>query len=144
MHVVVPVSGFFHIENVDIKAHFLRRLFVLCYVVRFAIQEHCNSSHVPSDFSKIGSSLYALEGRRERYVAERLKREGRGGSVTERPDGTIVYERRASDSMEMLPFLRTFTGRILSLRGDNRRMLRRFHDDLRRMEALYTLVDGQY
>ena len=82
--------------------------------------------------------VLTTEGRRERYVAERLKREGRGGSVTERPDGTIVYERWASDSMEMLPFLRTFTGRILSLRGDNRRMLRRFHDDLRRMEALYS------
>lgn len=82
--------------------------------------------------------VLTTEGRRERYVAERLRREGRGGSVTERPNGTIVYERRASDSMEMLPFLRTFTGRILSLKGDNWRMLRRFHDDLRRMEALYS------
>lgn len=87
--------------------------------------------------------VLTTEGRRERYVAERLRREGRGGSVTERPDGTIVYERPSADSMEMLPFLRTFTGRILSLKGDNRRMLRRFHGDLRRMEALYSLPDGE-
>lgn len=82
--------------------------------------------------------VLAVDPKREAYVTERLRREGRGGTVTERSDGTVVYEHRVADSVEMLPFLRTFTGRILSLTGRNRWMLRRFHDDLLRMDALYS------
>lgn len=82
--------------------------------------------------------VLSIDPEREAYVTERLRREGRGGVVTERDGGTVVYERPVADSVEMLPFLRTFIGRIRSLTGRNRWMIRRFHDDLRRMEAIYS------
>lgn len=83
--------------------------------------------------------VLSVDPEREGYVTERLRREGRGGTVTERGDGTVVYEHRVADSLEMLPFLRTFIGRILKLKGRNRWMIRRFHEDLLRMAALYAL-----
>ena len=41
------------------------------------------------------------------------------------------------DTGEMMNWVKTFIGRIVSLEGDNQRVIDRFYDDIRRMAELY-------
>ena len=51
----------------------------------------------------------------ENYILDRLKREGRGGTVQKTGPNVYRYEIEVFDCNEMLPWIRTFIGRILSL-----------------------------
>lgn len=77
----------------------------------------------------------------EQYIIDRLRREGRGGSVTKTAPGIYVYENEVFDCNEMLPWIRTFTGRILSLKCSAKSVERRFHQDLQTMYQMYH-IDG--
>ena len=74
---------------------------------------------------------------RERFVLDRLMREGRGGRIERVSENVFRYTRDAADSNEMLPFVKSFTGRILSLRGSWRATERKFRRDMERMAEMY-------
>lgn len=74
----------------------------------------------------------------EAYILERLKREGKGGIITRTAPDTYTYEKEVFDSNEMLPWLRTFTGRILDIECSSPKLKARFLKD---MEAMYQLYD---
>ncbi len=78
----------------------------------------------------------------ENYIVDRLKREGRGGAVTQTAPGVYTYETRVFDCNEMLPWLRTFTGRILSLTCSDPFVERLFYQDLQTMYQLYQINGG--
>lgn len=78
----------------------------------------------------------------ENYIVDRLKREGRGGTVTQTAPGVYTYETRVFDCNEMLPWLRTFTGRILSLTCSDPFVERLFFQDLQAMYQLYQINGG--
>lgn len=73
----------------------------------------------------------------EHYIVERLQREGRGGAVTQIAANTYQYEREAFDCNEMLPWIRTFIGRILSLECTAKSVEQRFYQDLQIMYHMY-------
>ncbi len=73
----------------------------------------------------------------ENYIVERLKREGRGGTVIRIGENIWQYETSVFDCNEMLPWIRTFTGRILSLNCTAKSVERRFYQDLERMYGMY-------
>ena len=75
----------------------------------------------------------------EQYIVDRLKREGRGGTVTKMEPGIYRYEIEVFDCNEMLPWLRTFTGRILSLTCTDRSVEQRFYRDLQTMYRMYQI-----
>lgn len=75
----------------------------------------------------------------EHYIIERLQREGRGGTVTRTAPDTYTYEALAFDCNEMLPWIRTFTGRILSLECTAKSVEQRFYHDLEKMYELYQI-----
>lgn len=79
---------------------------------------------------------------REAYVLDRLKREGRGGEIEKIADNVFVYRKSVWSSSEMLPFIKSFTGRILSLTGSNRRVVGLFYKDMKRMSELYGGGEG--
>ena len=73
----------------------------------------------------------------EEYIVQRLEREKRHGSV-ERLDGhTCKFTADVYDAAEMLPWLRTFIGRITDLQCSNPYVTDTFFADLERMSALY-------
>lgn len=74
---------------------------------------------------------------REGYVLIRLKREGKNGTVEKIGDHTFAYWNEVFDTMEMVPWLRTFIGRIISVKGSNKPVIQRFIDDIDRMASLY-------
>lgn len=91
---------------------------------------------------KLTMTIQALEPS-EQYIVERLKREGRGGTVTRLEQNIYQYEIEVFDCNEMLPWIRTFTGRILSLKCTAKSVERCFYQDLQTMYQMYqTKKDG--
>lgn len=85
---------------------------------------------------KFAMTLF-IDEKRESYVLQRLKREGRGGIVEKVEENVFRYTANVTDTGEMMGWVKTFTGRILSLEGDNRGAIARFYEDMRRMQRLY-------
>lgn len=75
----------------------------------------------------------------ENYIIERLKREGRGGTVTKKEQNVYQYETEVFDCNEMLPWIRTFTGRIISLECSAKSVEQRFYHDLQTMYKMYQI-----
>lgn len=75
----------------------------------------------------------------ENYIVGRLKREGRGGTVTKKEQNIYIYETEVFDCNEMLPWIRTFTGRIISLECTAKSVERRFYHDLQEMYYMYQI-----
>ena len=74
---------------------------------------------------------------KEKYVLDRLKREGRGGEVLHVGKDTFLYTKELYDTNEMLAWVKSFTGRILSLEGINREAVDKFYQDMARMAEMY-------
>ena len=78
----------------------------------------------------------------ERHIIDRLKREGRGGTVTKTGKHVYTYEKEAFDCNEMLPWIRTFIGRILSLKCTDKSVEQRFYRDLQEMYQMYRITEN--
>lgn len=78
----------------------------------------------------------------EMYIVNRLKHEGRGGTVTRIRENIYRYEIEVFDCNEMLPWIRTFIGRIVSLECTAETVRRRFYQDLRNMYRVYEIEGG--
>ncbi len=90
----------------------------------------------------VGRSLDHIEmtvrvGRGEEYVADRLRRERRCGRVEAAGDGRYVFAADVFDAAELLPWLRTFIGRIVELKCSDEAVTRRFYEDLAAMREMY-------
>ena len=76
-------------------------------------------------------------GENEGYILRRLEREKRCG-VIDRPDEhTARFTADVYDAMELMPWLRTFTGRIIKLECSNPTVVERYWSDLNDTLALY-------
>ena len=75
----------------------------------------------------------------ENYILKRLEREGKGGTITRVDKDTFLYEKTIFDAHEMLPWLRTFTGRILSVETEQRNFQQHFLRDLESMYKMYEI-----
>ena len=78
----------------------------------------------------------------EQYIVNRLQQEGRGGTITKTEPNVYQYEIEVFDCNEMLPWIRTFIGRILSLQCTDQSVERRFYRDLQEMYRLYQINAG--
>lgn len=74
----------------------------------------------------------------ETYLLNRLKREGRGGTITQLSKERVEYTGQFFDANEMLTWIKTFTGRILSLSCSNRMVSEKFYQDMKRMQQMYS------
>lgn len=73
----------------------------------------------------------------EPHIVTRLEREGRGGQITRIQPGLYEYTTSCWDSGEILPWVKTFTGRILSFTCSNKAIEQRLWADMRAMRDLY-------
>jgi len=80
-------------------------------------------------------------GPNEEYIVQRLEREGKQGHVEQTGDGEYKFTIEVYDATEMIPWIRTFIGRIEKLTCTNPEVEKVFYDD---MEVLYDmyLKDG--
>ena len=73
----------------------------------------------------------------EEFIVHRLEREKRHGTVEVLDGYTCRFAADVYDASELLPWLRTFIGRIVELKCSNQTVTDTFYEDLRRMSALY-------
>lgn len=76
-------------------------------------------------------------GPEEGYIVQRLEREKRGGTVEVLDDHTYRFSADVYDAYEMLPWLRTFIGRIVALQCSNHAVVDTFYADLEQMTRQY-------
>ncbi len=116
-------------ENYDELAAAARRSLEKVFGVNFGSQETRNSSPV-----KI--KIFADE-QTEGFIVERIMREKRCGTVerTAENEYTITFD--VFDPYELLGWLKTFIGRIISFEGGVQGAADRLQDDIRRMYEMY-------
>lgn len=73
----------------------------------------------------------------EAHILQRLGREKRHGCVEKLNAYTYRFTADVYDATEMLPWIRTFIGRILNLQCSNPLVIETFHRDLEQMQRLY-------
>lgn len=73
----------------------------------------------------------------EAYILNRLEREGKGGTVKRIAPNTFTYETDVFDANEMLPWIRTFIGRILKFESDSPKLKSLFRRDFSAMYRMY-------
>lgn len=73
----------------------------------------------------------------EAYILNRLEREGKGGIIQRIAPDTFTYEIEVFDANEMLPWIRTFIGRIIAIESDCQKLTQLFHRDLAAMYQMY-------
>lgn len=78
----------------------------------------------------------------EYFIRQRLEREKRCGTVEEIDAHTLRFAADVRDAGEMLPWLRTFIGRIELLTCSNPEVVSRFYADIEAMTAMYAQQEG--
>jgi DNA-binding transcriptional ArsR family regulator len=89
-----------------------------------------------------GHSLDHIEmtvavGTGEGHIPQRLEREKRHGTVERLDEHTYRFSADVYDASEMLPWLRTFIGRIVDLQCSNQSVVDTFYGDLAEMTRMY-------
>lgn len=73
----------------------------------------------------------------ETYILNRLEREGKGGTIKRIAPNTFTYETDIFDANEMLPWIRTFTGRILEIESNCQKLNSLVQRDFSAMYHMY-------
>ena len=73
----------------------------------------------------------------EEYIYQRLMREKRCGTVTRKDTNTCIFSAEVYDAMELLPWIRTFTGRIENFYCSNPQVTERLNSDIEKLEEFY-------
>ncbi len=89
------------------------------------------------------SAQICLDEKEETHILARLDREGRGGVLKRLEPGVYQYCRVCLDAAELLPWIKSFTGRIRSFCCSNPAVEQRFWNDMDMMKAYY-LPSGDY
>ena len=76
-------------------------------------------------------------GPEEEFILNRLEREKRCGHIEEIDKYTCKYVADVFDATEMVPWLRTFIGRVVKLECSSKAVEDRFYGDLDAMRKLY-------
>ncbi|MGM9528490.1 MAG: WYL domain-containing protein [Phascolarctobacterium sp.] len=78
----------------------------------------------------------------EPYILQCLEREKRCGEVTKLSEGRYQFTADVRDAGELLPWLRTFIGRIASFSCSNKQIEERFWRDMEAVYAMYGLSEA--
>ena len=78
-----------------------------------------------------------VDEQKEQFIIDRLKREKRFGTVKRVEKNTYCFSIDVTVTNEMMNWVKTFTGRIIHITGDNQAVIRRFYKDMYRMAQLY-------
>jgi len=79
----------------------------------------------------------------EQHIVNRLEREKRVGTVEKIDNQTYRFYADVYDTMEMIPWIRTFICRIVKMNFSNRTAENQFKSDLERMYRMYGLTGGE-
>lgn len=84
-----------------------------------------------------------IDERCEQFILNRLEREHGNCTITHISKDTYTYDIDVFDANEMLPWIRTFTGRILDIESNSPRVKRIFRQDLKKMYEMYLTASDE-
>lgn len=96
-----------------------------------------NAEHTHTQWLKM--TLH-IEEPQELYIVTRLEQEGQGGRVTRIRPNTYTYEKEVFDVHAMLPWVRTFIGRIIEISSSSPQFEALFQKDLQTMYEMYGIT----
>lgn len=73
----------------------------------------------------------------EEHIINRFKREGKGGVLSRVAPDTFTYETEVFDANEMLPWIRSFIGRIINVESDSEKLAGLFKRDFYETYKMY-------
>ena len=73
----------------------------------------------------------------EYFIVQRLEREKRCGVVEKIGENTYLFQADVYDAKELLPWVRTFIGRIVSIECSNPAITEKFYRELQELDAMY-------
>ena len=82
-------------------------------------------------------------GEDEQHIIQRLEREKRCGQVERVDENHYRYTAEVFDTVEMLPWIRTFISRITKMNFSNRTAENQFQEDIRAMYRMYGIEGGE-
>ncbi|MBC8060737.1 MAG: WYL domain-containing protein [Clostridiaceae bacterium] len=85
---------------------------------------------------KVSVKLY-IDEEKETHIINRLKREGRGGEVERVAKNIYLYSKELFDMNEAMSWVKSFTGRIISVEGSSKFVVDKFYTDMKRMQEIY-------
>ncbi|NMM63450.1 WYL domain-containing protein [Clostridium sp. P21] len=85
---------------------------------------------------KIFIKLY-IDEEKESYIMNRINREGRGGKLEKVDKNIYIYSKKIFDTNEIMAWVKSFTGRIISIEGASEFVTNRFCNDMKRMKDMY-------
>lgn len=78
----------------------------------------------------------------ESFIRKRMEREKRCGTLTFPDENTIRFSADVYDASELIPWMRTFIGRITEVSISNKDLEMRFREDIRRMYRIYGIGES--
>lgn len=133
-------------QYLTLRLDFIQSVKVLSKLPDYELYEKEFQEKVPycwgasfGNSEKLESICFTVEvdEKTEDYIINRLEREGRHGTVTRLEEGVYQFEGTFFDCNELLPWVKTFTGRILSFSCSNQLITQKFNRDMERMSRLY-------
>ena len=79
----------------------------------------------------------------EGFVLERLEREKRCGNIRKIDNDLFEYTSEVFDINEMMSWVKTFIGRIVSVESTNKRITDKLYRDIARMKRIYSRKEGE-
>lgn len=108
-----------------------------CFGVSFG-----NKTDGNDEYGKIKIVLRADE-KTEKYIIDRLEREKRCGKIEKTGDNLITYSAEIFDIQETMSWIKSFTGRIVSVEGTCTEVIQKFYDDISRMYSIYSETEDK-
>ena len=90
-----------------------------------------------NDTNLVHIEMTVYVGPNEGFIVDRLEREKRCGTVEQLDDLHWRFSADVHDAIEMLPWLRTFTGRVTDLQCTDREVITRFWKDFEEVARIY-------
>jgi len=94
-------------------------------------------THRPKEGIEYIKMTLSIDEQNEKFILERLRREGHGGRITRINDNIFQYYGEFFDVSELQPWIKTFTGRIINLESNNKQVKNRFYNDIKNMYKIY-------
>ena len=76
-------------------------------------------------------------GKTEQFILRRLEREKRCGTITKLDDELYKFTADVYNAMELIPWINTFIGRIVSFKCSNKIVTAQFHKTLKNLYKMY-------
>ena len=78
-----------------------------------------------------------IDEKTEKHILRKLNQETRGGTVTKIAPNTFLYKRQLYNTQEIMPWVKSFVGNIISIKGDNQKDIDCFYEDIEKMANIY-------